>query len=83
MANEQLLKSVRIVQPDPRVSQELEKDIISHNLFVKYDTVNKHRLNMFWCREWGYSGVDCDKFKIILNKVDERIIKLENIMLHN
>lgn len=48
---------------------EIEKDKISYNLFVKYDLLNKNKLNIFWCREWGYSGIDCDKFKEILNKV--------------
>jgi hypothetical protein len=46
-----------------------EKDQVSFNLFVKMDMLNKKKDNMFWCREWGYSGIDCDKFKEILQKV--------------
>lgn len=49
--------------------REIEKDITSYNLFVRYDTLNKNKLNIFWCREWGYSGINCDKFKEILIKV--------------
>lgn len=49
--------------------KELEKDIISEDLFIKEVIGNKHRSNMFWCREWGYSGIDCVKFKDLLNKV--------------
>lgn len=49
--------------------KNIEKDIVSYNLFVKYDLLNKNKLNIFWCREWGYTGIDCDKFKDILSKV--------------
>ncbi len=48
---------------------KIEKDQTSFNLFVKVDMINKTKDNMFWCREWGYSGIDCDKFKEILEKV--------------
>ena len=47
----------------------IEKDTIGYNLFVRYDVTNKNKLNVFWCREWGFSGIDCDKFKKLLNKV--------------
>ena len=41
-----------------------------YNLFIKQDISNKNSHNMFWCREWGYTGVDCDKFKKILSKIE-------------
>lgn len=47
----------------------LEKDKISYDLFVNYDFNNKKKHNLFWCREWGYGSIDCDKFNIILNRV--------------
>jgi hypothetical protein len=40
-----------------------------YDLFVKQDLSNKKSHNMFWCREWGYSGIDCKKFKEIISKV--------------
>jgi hypothetical protein len=40
-----------------------------YDLFVKQDLNNKKSHNMFWCREWGYSGIDCKKFKEIVSKV--------------
>ncbi len=49
--------------------REINKDTVGYNLFVKYDVVNKNNLNLFWCREWGYSGVDCNKFSKILSRV--------------
>lgn len=53
---------------------DLKKDMIAYNLFVDYNE-DKHKLNMFWCREWGYAGIDCKKFKEILSKVGcEKII---------
>ncbi len=48
---------------------DTEKDVIGYNLFVKYDVTSKNKLNVFWCREWGFSGIDCDKFKKLLEKV--------------
>lgn len=47
----------------------MKNNKIAYDLFVKYDLTQKNKLNMFWCREWGYSGIDCEKFKNILNKV--------------
>lgn len=51
-------------------------DLIGHKLFIEYDLNNKHKHNIFWCREWGYSGVNCDNFHDIVNKVgcDKMII---------
>ena len=40
-----------------------------YDLFVKQDLSNKKSHNMFWCREWGYTGIDCKKFKEIVSKV--------------
>ncbi len=48
----------------------IKDDRVGYDLFVRYDITKKNRLNMFWCREWGYSGVDCDKFKELLKKVE-------------
>jgi len=47
-----------------------QKDKTGYNLFIEYDLENKSKHNMFWCREWGYDTIDCDKYKNILNKVD-------------
>lgn len=46
-----------------------ETDPIGYKLFEAYDFKNKHNHNMFWCREWGYSGINCDNFNEIVNKV--------------
>ena len=35
-----------------------------------YNLENKSKHNMFWCREWGYDTIDCEKYKSILNIVD-------------
>ena len=48
----------------------VNKDKIAFKLFVEYDFTNKHKHNLFWCREWGYNEIDCDKFKKILEKVN-------------
>ncbi len=48
---------------------KMKENKVAYDLFVKYDLTQKNKLNMFWCREWGYAGVDCDKFKNILEKV--------------
>ena len=50
-------------------SEKIYSDTVAYDLFVRYDLTKKNRLNMFWCREWGYSGVDCEKFKQLLSKV--------------
>jgi hypothetical protein len=50
--------------------RKLREDKVAYDLFVRYDLTQKNRLNLFWCREWGYSGVDCNKFKELLRKVD-------------
>jgi len=42
----------------------------SYNLFIKYDNLDNKKHNMFWCREWGYSGVKCDDFSNTLQKVN-------------
>ncbi len=42
----------------------------AYNLFIKYENDKKHKHNMFWCREWGYSGLNCDDLKKTLNKVN-------------
>lgn len=48
---------------------KLNQDKVAYDLFVRYDLTQKNKLNMFWCREWGYSGIDCDRFKELLSKV--------------
>lgn len=45
-------------------------DHVGFKLFVEYDFSNKHSHNIFWCREWGYSGINCDDFNKLINKVD-------------
>ncbi|AYV80087.1 MAG: hypothetical protein Gaeavirus8_18 [Gaeavirus sp.] len=50
--------------------KDTRKDKVGYNLFIEYDTDNKKKHNMFWCREWGYSGIDCDKYKKILSQVE-------------
>jgi hypothetical protein len=44
-------------------------DPIGFKLFIEYDFKNKHKHNMFWCREWGYSGINCNNFNNVLNKI--------------
>lgn len=50
--------------------KNIKKDKIGHYLFVEYDLENKNKHNMFWCREWGYNHIDCEKYKEILSRVD-------------
>ena len=45
-------------------------DHIGFKLFVEYDFNNKHSHNVFWCREWGYSGINCENFTEIVKKVN-------------
>jgi hypothetical protein len=47
-----------------------KKDKTGYNLFIEYDLENKSKHNMFWCREWGYDTIDCDKYKNVLAMVD-------------
>jgi hypothetical protein len=47
-----------------------KSDHIGFKLFVEYDFSNKHSHNVFWCREWGYSGINCETFTEIVKKVD-------------
>ena len=47
-----------------------KSDHIGFKLFVEYDFNNKHKHNVFWCREWGYSGINCKNFTEIVKKVD-------------
>jgi len=51
-------------------SKEKSKvDNIGHKLFIEFDFKNKHKHNVFWCRQWGYSGINCENFNKILAKV--------------
>ena len=47
-----------------------KSDHIGFKLFVEYDFNNKHSHNVFWCREWGYSGINCENFTEIVKKVN-------------
>ena len=46
-----------------------DKKNLSYSLFIKYDIHNHKTHNMFWCREWGYGEIECEKLKILLNKI--------------
>lgn len=50
-------------------STKSKSDSIGYKLFVKYDYANKHTHNLFWCREWGYSGINCDDFDKVIKKI--------------
>lgn len=50
--------------------ENVKTDMDGYNLFVNYDLENKTKHNMFWCREWGYDGIDCDNYSKILSIVD-------------
>ena len=52
------------------ITSQLKGGNNGYELFVKQDLSNKKSHNMFWCREWGYSGIDCTKFKEIISKVE-------------
>ena len=43
---------------------------VSYSLFIKYDDNHEKTHNMFWCREWGYGTIDCNKLKKVLDKVN-------------
>ena len=47
----------------------LNKDKIGYDLFIDYNA-NKSQHNLFWCREWGYNPINCEKFNNILKIVD-------------
>lgn len=46
-----------------------KSDPIGFELFVFYNMDNKHAHNIFWCREWGYSGINCDQFDKVVEKI--------------
>ena len=46
-----------------------EKDNIGYKLFIELDLKNKHKHNVFWCRQWGYSGVNCENFNKMIARV--------------
>ena len=46
-----------------------KSDHVGFKLFVDYDFSNKHKHNVFWCREWGYSGINCDDFDKTVKKI--------------
>lgn len=50
-------------------SSNSNSDNIGYKLFVDYDMSNKHKHNLFWCREWGYSGISCDDFNKTVKKI--------------
>ena len=45
-------------------------DSIGFKLFMEYDFKNKNAHNVFWCREWGYSGINCDNLDDLVKKID-------------
>lgn len=53
-----------------------KSDDIGYKLFSEYDLSNKNKHNIFWCREWGYSGINCDDFNNTVHKIgcDKMII---------
>lgn len=46
-----------------------KSDPVGFKLFVEYDVSNKHSHNVFWCREWGYSGINCENFNKTIEKI--------------
>ncbi len=44
-------------------------DQIGYKLFIEYDLTNKHSHNIFWCREWGYAGINCNDFNKVIEKI--------------
>ena len=50
--------------------KNIDKNTEGYELFIEYNIDNKKKHNMFWCREWGYSGINCDKYDLLLKKVD-------------
>lgn len=53
-----------------KINSTNNNDKVGYDLFVKYDIEHKKKHNMFWCREWGYSGINCKEFKNILLKIN-------------
>ena len=51
-------------------SSKDRSDKLGHSLFINYPFDKKYSHNMFWCREWGYGQIDCNKFKSILETVN-------------
>jgi hypothetical protein len=49
-----------------------KEDMDGYNLFIEYDFNNKKKHNMFWCREWGYAGINCDNYEKILKQINCR-----------
>ena len=49
--------------------EKFKTDNIGYKLFIEFDFKNKHKHNVFWCREWGYSGINCENFNEIIAKV--------------
>jgi hypothetical protein len=50
--------------------KNMQKDKTGFNLFLEYSMENKNKHNMFWCREWGYEKIDCDKYEKLLKLVN-------------
>lgn len=48
---------------------KINENSVEYKLFIDYDFKNKHKHNMFWCRQWGYSGVDCLDFTNVIEKI--------------
>jgi len=46
-----------------------KSDPIGFKLFIYYNNDNKHDHNIFWCREWGYSGINCEDFDKVIEKI--------------
>jgi predicted MPP superfamily phosphohydrolase len=47
-----------------------KSDPLGHKLFISYNSDNKHEHNVFWCREWGYSGINCKNLDQVIKKVN-------------
>ncbi len=47
-----------------------KNDPMGYKLFVNYNSNNKHEHNIFWCREWGYSGINCNNLDQVIKKVN-------------
>ena len=50
-------------------SDKSTSDKIGFKLFIEYDYSNGHKHNIFWCREWGYSGINCEDFNKTVEKI--------------